>query len=125
MIWLFLLFSVVPFIELYLLLLIGQSIGAAPTILIVILTAIWGAYLAKHEGREVILRIQQELSIGLLPADSLIEALIIFASGILLITPGVITDSIALLLLVFRPLRRVVIEYLKRYFRNHFTITRL
>lgn len=112
---LFLFFTIVPLVELYLLIKIGGAIGALSTILIVIGTALLGAYLARLEGLRTLRQINQNLSQGVLPAEELVDGLLIFAGGVLLVTPGVLTDVLALLLLI--PFTRT---YIKRWLRRRF-----
>jgi UPF0716 protein FxsA len=112
---LFLLFTIVPLVELYLLIKIGGAIGALSTILIVIGTALLGVYLARLEGLRTLRQINHSLSQGVLPAEELVDGLFIFTGGVLLITPGVLTDFLALLLLI--PFTRT---YIKRWLRRRF-----
>jgi len=107
------LFTVVPLIELALLIEIGQHIGTANTILLVLSTGVVGATLAKAQGFQVFSRIQAELNAGHLPGDSLLDGAMVLAGGILLLTPGIITDCIGLAALV--PLTR---DLLKRLIRE-------
>nr|HID59793.1 FxsA family protein [Desulfobacterales bacterium] len=97
---LFLAFTVVPFLELYLLIKIGQYLGAFNTVLIVIGTGFWGAYLAKIQGLRTMIRVREALDRGELPADEMLDALLIFIAGVVLITPGLITDITGLLILL-------------------------
>ena len=90
--YLILLFTVVPIIELILLIKIGQYIGVVNTIAIVILTGITGAYLAKIQGLITLRRIQEDVNQGIMPADKLFDGVLILCSGILLLTPGLLTD---------------------------------
>ena len=90
--YLILLFTVVPLIELALLIKIGQYIGVGNTIAIVILTGITGAYLAKMQGLITLRRIQEDVNQGIMPADRLFDGVLILCSGILLLTPGLLTD---------------------------------
>jgi UPF0716 protein FxsA len=101
---LLLLFVGVPAIELWLLIEIGSVIGGAETILLILVTGVLGASLARAQGLAVLERIRSETAAGRLPDRSLAEAALILAAGMLLITPGVITDAIGLLCLV--PLTR-------------------
>ena len=96
---LFLLFTIIPLVELYVLIRIGSVIGAGNTILLVIITGLIGAYLARLEGVRVIRKIQRSMEEGRAPAEEMIDALLIFVAGVLLITPGVLTDLCGLLLL--------------------------
>jgi UPF0716 protein FxsA len=112
---LFLLFTVVPLVELYLLIKIGSYIGALNTILIILATAFLGAVLARLEGLRTIKQILSHLSQGIAPAEQMVDALLIFGAGILLITPGVLTDFLALFLLI--PFTRT---HIKRWLRRKF-----
>ncbi|MFO7883795.1 MAG: FxsA family protein [Desulfobacteraceae bacterium] len=96
---LFLCFTLIPVIELYLLIKIGAVIGGFNAILIVIATGFFGAWLARMEGMQTMLRVRSSLNQGIMPADDLIDALIILIAGIILITPGFLTDIGGLLLL--------------------------
>ena len=105
---LFLLFTLVPLIELYLLITIGTYLGAGLTILLVLGTGMAGAYLARLEGWRTWRKIQTECQRGATPANELIDGVLILAAGVLLITPGVLTDAIGLGLLfprLFHPQR--------------------
>ena len=92
MLRLFLLFTIVPAVELFLLMQIGQLIGAAETVLLIVLTGIAGSYMAKREGVSVLQQLQKDAQKGIPPADRLIEGLLVLIGGVLLITPGVLTD---------------------------------
>lgn len=97
---LFLLFTLVPALELYLLIQIGQVMGALSTVLLIAVTGAVGAALAKREGLSVLSRLQAELQTGLPPADRLVEGLLVLIGGVLLITPGVLTDLTGFLLIL-------------------------
>lgn len=114
---LFLLFTVVPLAELWLLIRIGGLIGAPATLGLVLFTGAAGAALARREGLRSWLAVQGELAQGRMPGVELVHGLIILLAGILLITPGVMTDLTGLLLLV-RPIRRVLIARLRRRFEQ-------
>ncbi len=96
---LFLAFTLVPVIELYLLIKVGAVIGSFNTVLIVIVTGFVGASLARMQGLQTMTRVQNNLQQGIMPAEDLIDALIIFVAGIVLLTPGFITDGAGLFLL--------------------------
>ncbi|NOZ60318.1 MAG: FxsA family protein [Calditrichaeota bacterium] len=114
---LMLLFTIVPLLELALLIQIGKQIGLFSTLLIVISTGILGAFLAQQEGFAVIRKIQESISQGKLPTDSLLEGAMILAGGILLLTPGLITDTLGFILLL--PITRAPIrDLIKRKFRQ-------
>lgn len=96
---LFLCFTIIPMIELYLLIKLGSAIGGFNTILLVILTGFVGAWLARMEGINTMMKVRMHLQNNIMPAEELIDALIIFIAGLVLITPGLITDTLGLLLL--------------------------
>ena len=112
---LFFLFTLVPLVELYMLVKIGGYIGAFNTILLVIVTALLGAALARLEGLRTLRQISDSLSQGIMPAEELVDAFLIFGGGVLLVTPGVLTDLFALVLLI--PFTRT---YFKRWLRRKF-----
>lgn len=108
---LLLLFTLVPLVELYLLIEIGGVIGVLPTVAIVIVTGVIGAALARWQGLGVLRRLQEDLAAGRPPTDALIDGLLIFVAGAVLLTPGLITDTLGFLLLVpagRRAVRRLV-----------------
>lgn len=97
---LFLLFIVVPIVELGLLLRLGEWMGALPTLGLIITTGALGAYLARRQGLGVLRRAQEEMDAGRLPAGQLVEGLLIFVAGALLMTPGVLTDAFGFFCLI-------------------------
>ena len=110
--YLILLFTAVPLVELAILIKIGQYAGVAYTIGIVLLTGIAGAYLAKMQGLITLRRIQEDINQGKMPADKLFDGVLILCSGILLLTPGLLTDIIGFMGLI--PLTR---NLLKRWIK--------
>jgi len=114
---LLLLFIIVPVVELYVLIEIGRKIGTLPTVGIIILTGILGAYLVKSQGFLILRKIQNDLNEGILPGDSLIQGAIILAGGILLITPGFITDTIGFVFLIPTG-REIVKKYLLKWLKG-------
>jgi len=97
---LLILFISIPLIEIYLLIKVGSVIGALPTIGIVLGTAVLGAFLLKQQGISTLQRVQSQLAQGQLPAEEMIEGVILVFSGALLLTPGFFTDTIGFLCLV-------------------------
>lgn len=97
---LLLLFTVIPVVELYLLITIGQSMGAAPTIALVLGTGFLGAWLARREGSRVLRSWQGSLARGELPKEGVVSSVLVLVGGVLLVTPGVVTDVMGLVLLV-------------------------
>lgn len=112
-VYLLLLFTVVPLVELAILIKIGQHIGLFNTILIVIITGIIGASLAKYQGTRVVFRIKEEIAQGILPAGTLFDGLLIFIAGLLLITPGILTDCLGFSLLI-PPFRTLIKHYIRK-----------
>jgi len=112
---LFLCFTLIPVLELYLLIKVGTVIGGINTILLVIISGFLGAWLARLEGMNTLVKLRMNLQQGLMPAEELLDAVIIFIAGVVLITPGFITDIMGLLLLW--PVTR---NKLKRFLRKKF-----
>ncbi|MDO9464861.1 MAG: FxsA family protein [bacterium] len=108
--YLLLLFTLLPMTELVLLIKIGHHIGLLNTILIVIATGISGASLARWQGLTVIREVQNQLSVGIMPKEEILDGIMILAGGLLLLTPGLITDFIGLVAIV--PVTRKWIKYL-------------
>jgi UPF0716 protein FxsA len=114
---LFLLFTIVPALELYLLIAIGERIGAPATIAMLIATGVLGAVLARAEGTRVLRAWQQSLAAGTVPADGVVSSVLVLLGGALLISPGVLTDAAGVLLLVpftRRLIARLVIARVQR-----------
>lgn len=114
---LFLLFTIIPLVELYILIRIGQVVGALNTLLLVLFTGVVGAYLAKREGIRTLGRMQDLMARGEMPGGALFDALLILVAGLVLITPGILTDVLGLLLL-FPPTRTRFRDWLRRYFQK-------
>lgn len=116
MLRLFLLFTLLPALELYLLLKIGAAFGPLNTVLIILVTGMVGAWLAKREGLAVVTQLAREVETGMPPASRVVEGFLVLAGGLLLVTPGVITD-IAGFSLIFPVTRRalapIVLEAVK------------
>lgn len=106
---LLLLFLVVPIVEIYVLIQVGGSIGAGPTVALVVLTAVAGAALVRAQGFRAWVRVQQAMNAGEIPAVEMLEGLLILIAGVLLLTPGFVTDGLGFLLLI-PPLRRPLIR---------------
>lgn len=111
------LFVIVPVTELYILIEVGKKIGSLTTIGIIILTGIIGAYLVKSQGFMILRKIQNDLNEGIMPGDSLIQGAIILAGGILLLTPGFVTDIVGFIFLI--PVsRNIVKKYLLKWLQG-------
>jgi len=105
---LLLLFILIPLVELFLLVVVGGRIGLPATILLVVLTGAWGAYLAKSQGLSILAKIQSEMAAGRVPTTELVDGLLVLIGGIVLLTPGLLTDlaGFSLMVPVFRSILR-------------------
>jgi UPF0716 protein FxsA len=110
--YLILLFTLIPALDLYVLIEVGRVIGAGNTIFLIILTGVLGATLARLQGFLVIQEIQRNLDQGIMPTAQMLNGLMIFCGGVLLIIPGFITDIMGLLLLLpfVRTIIRIIIN---------------
>ena len=106
---LFLAFTIIPIIEIYLLIEIGSMFGALTAVTLVILTGFLGAFLARMQGLQTLYRIQNSLRESRMPSGELLDALLIVIAGLVLLTPGFLTDSAGFLLLI--PATRNSIKY--------------
>ncbi len=103
---LLLLFVLVPFIELFILLRIADLTSPLATFALIIITGVVGAYFAKQQGRKVVAAINRDINAGKMPADSMVNGICVLAGGIMLLTPGILTDILGftLVLPLTRPL---------------------
>jgi len=118
---LILLLTIVPIVELALLLKLAEWIGGWSALAIVLVTGVLGAVLAKYEGLRCFVQIQQELAGGRLPGKRLVDAVLILVAGALLVTPGVLTDVVGFCLLI-PPTRSVVRQLLIRRFKGRLQV---
>ena len=114
---LLMLFIIVPVTELYILIEVGKRIGSLTTISIIIFTGILGAYLVKNQGFMILNKIQNDLNEGIMPGNSMIQGAIILAGGILLLTPGFVTDIFGFIFLIPAS-RKVVKKYLLKWLKR-------
>lgn len=108
---LFILFAVMPIIEIALLIHVGEIIGGWNTIGFVLLTAFVGAYLVKREGISTLTQAQQKMQQGIAPGDEMAQGLLLVIAGVLLVTPGFVTDAIGLLF-TLPPTRKLIAKSL-------------
>lgn len=118
---LILLFTLVPIVEVMVLLWIKDRIDWPMTIAIVLLTGVVGAWLARREGFRTLRTIQEELGAGRPPTGAIVDGLLILIAGAVLITPGVLTDLFGFALLV-PPIRRMIRRRLVEKFKAHVTV---
>jgi UPF0716 protein FxsA len=96
----FLAFLLVPLVEIYFLIIVGGWIGALPTVLLVVATALAGAALARYQGFATLQRLQATLARGEAPAVEMIEGVLLLVGAVLLLTPGFFTDLAGFVCLV-------------------------
>ena len=107
---LFLIFVAMTILEIVVLMAVGDVIGKWETVILIIVTALIGSTLLKQQGWSTMAKAQQSIAEGKTPALEMLEGVVILVSGVLLITPGFITDSLGLLGLM---------PWTRRYFINH------
>lgn len=115
------LFIGVPFAELYVLIQVGHAIGVFNTLGLLLLVSIVGAWLAKREGISVIRRMQEALNAGRVPATELVDGFLILLAAALMLTPGFLTDIVAIFLLL-PPVRALLRRELRRRFARRIEI---
>ena len=114
---LLLLFTVVPFVELALLIKVGTVIGTFETLALIILTGMIGALMVRAAGIQCLMSIRNNMRSGIVPTDDLLAGLLILVAGAFLVTPGLITDAAGFLLLV--PQARTLLTFrMKQYLRK-------
>jgi len=116
---LLMLFTIVPIVELYILVKAGRHIGTMNTIAIVIVTGIAGASFAKSQGAQIFFKIHSALNAGQLPGREMLQGAMVLAGGIMLITPGFITDLVGFSLL-FPLTRKFYANMTMAYFKKKF-----
>jgi len=111
---LLLLFIFLPLIEIYFLIKIGSAIGAFTTILIAISTAFIGWALFKSQGQHMMIQLRKNASMGQLSSLVFVESLLVFCSGLFLVTPGFITDTLGFLFVI--PFtRKPIAQFIKKW----------
>jgi UPF0716 protein FxsA len=110
---LFAVFIVLPLLELYVIIQVGQVIGVLPTLALMLLSGVVGATLARSQGRQAWTRLNQTLAAGRVPAREVVDGALVVFGGALLLTPGFITDAIGIFMLV-APGRALIRSLLRR-----------
>ncbi|MBM7660566.1 UPF0716 protein FxsA [Bacillus mesophilus] len=108
---------IVPALEIGLLIVSGQTFGVPVTILLIIGTGVLGAWLAKKQGTRAIQQVQYQISRGQMPGDVIVDGLCILVGGVVLLTPGFITDAIGFILL-FPQTRKMVKPFILNIIRS-------
>ena len=120
---LLLLLTVVPLVELVILLRLAQRFSWQATVALVIVTGILGAWLARREGLKALVRIQTDLAQGVPPVAAVVDGALILAAGLVLVTPGILTDLCGFALLI-PPIRRWVRRRLSEAFKKRMVVIR-
>ncbi|MCZ8536269.1 FxsA family protein [Paenisporosarcina quisquiliarum] len=115
--WLALIFIVVPAMEIGILLWSGKTFGLIPTIIIILSTGILGAFLAKKQGLKAIRDVQIQMKNFQAPGDAMVNAVFVFAGGLLLLSPGFVTDLFGFLFL-FSPTRQLFKPIVYKWIRS-------
>ena len=111
---LFLLFILIPIIEISVLMQVGAWFGLWPTIAIVIITAWLGAKYVKQQGLATLQSVQNKMAQGQMPSDEIVEGLLLLVAGVVLVTPGFVTDIVGLLIL-FPPIRKSIVKKVQQH----------
>lgn len=111
--WLFLIFVVLPIAEIFVIIKVGQAIGALWTIALIVASSIFGFFLAKHEGIGVWRRFQEQTRERRPPTKEVVDGVLILAGGVLMFLPGFITGFVGLLLLI-PPIRSIPRGFIMR-----------
>jgi UPF0716 protein FxsA len=118
------LFIVVPIVELYVIIQVGQAIGVVPTLLLLLADAILGSLLLRHQGRGAWRRFNEALAQRRFPGREVADGAMILVGGTLLLTPGFVTDLLGLLLLI-PPTRAMARRLLRSVFARRFLVVGL
>lgn len=114
----FLMFIIaMPVVEIIVLLLSGHLIGFWPTLFLIAATGLIGAYLAKRQGMETWKKAQEQIRYGMMPGNEIIDGICIFIGAALLLSPGLISDIMGLIL-VFPPTRNLLKPIVIRFIMN-------
>jgi len=108
-------FLIVPMVEIYFLIKVGEVIGAAPTVFFVVFTAFVGAWLLRLQGFSTLEKVRRTFDRGGIPAFEMLEGIVLLLSGALLLTPGFVTDIFGFLCLIPVLRRFVLIRLINHY----------
>ena len=111
------LFTLLPLAELALLVWLGGAVGVMPTLILCAGTGFLGAWLARAQGVETLLKAQRALEEGRFPGDEILDGAFLLAGGVVLLTPGLVTDMIGFALLL-PPTRRLLKLFLSRWWQR-------
>ena len=122
LVFLLLLFAGLPLVELALLLRVARLITPVGTLGLVIFTGVLGATLARRQGLKAWRRVQSDLAEGRMPASHIVDALLIFVAGVVLVTPGILTDTLGFALLI-PPIRALLKREVAGYMQSRVVVT--
>ncbi len=108
------LFIVVPIIEIALFIQVGGALGVGMTVTLVIITALVGASLVRSQGIQTLMSVQTRLQQGELPAQQILEGVMLAVAGVLLLTPGFMTDALGMLVLLPAPRAAIAKQLMSR-----------
>lgn len=114
-------FFAIPFAELAIIITVGQELGIPETLVLLVGISVVGAWLAKRQGLAALRAVQRRLDSGEMPGRELIDGLLILVGAVLLLTPGFLTDAIALLLLL-PPVRALLRGVVRRRFERRIEV---
>jgi UPF0716 protein FxsA len=115
------LFILVPIVELYVIIQVGQAIGVVPTLALLLADAVLGSLLLRHQGRGAWRRFNEALAQRRFPGREVADGAMIVVGGTLLLTPGFVTDILGLLLLI-PPTRAILRRLLRSFFARRFLV---
>jgi len=113
----FLLFILIPIIEIAIFITVGSNIGILNTIAIILLTAVIGIYFVRRQGLSLLFNAQKNMSQGIFPTEEIKGGIFLLISGLLLITPGFFTDCVAFLMF-FKPVQNFISQKARNYFHS-------
>ena len=113
----FLIFVIIPIIEIAIFISIGSNIGILNTIAIILITALVGIFLIRRKGISLLFNAQKNMSLGIMPTEEIKGGIFLLISGLLLITPGFFTDLIGFSIF-FKPVQNFITKKSKYYFKS-------
>ena len=113
----FLLFILIPIIEIAIFITVGSNIGILNTIAIILLTAIVGIFFVKRQGLNLLFNAQRNMAKGIMPAEEIKGGIFLLISGLLLITPGFFTDCVGFLMFL-KPVQNFASQKARNYFHS-------
>ena len=113
----FLLFILIPIIEIAIFITVGSNIGILNTIAIILLTAIVGIFFVKRQGLNLLFNAQRNMAQGIMPTEEIKGGIFLLISGLLLITPGFFTDCIGFLMFS-KPVQNFISQKARNYFHS-------